>query len=72
MSAPPIYIVSGGMGASGEQVVRTALAQFRGVDVPVTIVPHIYEVGQLTDAVAQAAAAGGITKDWSTPNCAMP
>ncbi len=60
MSAPPIYIISGGRGASGEQVVRTALAQFQDASVPVTIVPHIYEVAQLTDAVVQAATTGGI------------
>lgn len=59
MDAPPIYIVSGGKGTSGEQVVRTALAQFRQADVPVITVPHVHEVAQLRDVVAKAAAQRG-------------
>lgn len=59
MSTPPIFIVSGGVGASGEQLVRTALAQFQEVTVPVIIVPHVRRVEQLEDVVTQAATTGG-------------
>jgi len=56
---PPIFVVSGGTGASGEQVVRTALAQFRDVEVPVIVVPNVRQAAQLADVVDQAAALGG-------------
>jgi hypothetical protein len=59
-SKPPIFIVSGGVGASGEQLVRTALAQFPGVGVPVIVVPHVRAVAQVEKAVEQAAETGGI------------
>jgi regulator of PEP synthase PpsR (kinase-PPPase family) len=55
----PIFIVSGGVGASGEQLVRTALAQFKGVGVPVVIVPHVREAAQVEKAVERAAESGG-------------
>lgn len=60
INKPPIFIVSGGVGASGEQLVRTALAQFRGVGVPVIIVPHVREVAQIEKAVERAVENGGI------------
>jgi regulator of PEP synthase PpsR (kinase-PPPase family) len=56
---PPVFIISGGMGASGEQLVRTALAQFQDVGVPVIIIPKVNDTAQLEDAVNQAAKAGG-------------
>lgn len=59
MNAPPIYIVSGGVGNSGEQVVRTALAQFRGIDVSVVIVPRVNTVEQIREVVERAAANRG-------------
>ncbi|MCZ7544303.1 MAG: kinase/pyrophosphorylase [Anaerolineae bacterium] len=55
----PIYVVSGGTGASGEQVVRTALAQFREADAPVVVVPHVRSAVQLEQVVAEAAASQG-------------
>jgi [pyruvate, water dikinase]-phosphate phosphotransferase / [pyruvate, water dikinase] kinase len=58
-SAAPIYVVSGGVGASGGQLVRTALAQFADVDVPVIVVPHVHHTEQLEAVVAQAAATAG-------------
>lgn len=58
MGAAPIFIVSGGSGASGEQLVRTALAQFPAADVPITVVPHVRSVAQIEALTAQAAAAG--------------
>lgn len=56
---PPIYVVSGGVGASGEQLVRTALVQFEGANLPVIIVPNIREKAQLEEVVDQAASTGG-------------
>jgi len=57
--AAPIFVVSGGDGASGGQLVRTALAQFPDVDVPVIVVPHVRHTEQLGAVVAQAATAAG-------------
>lgn len=56
---PPIYVVSGGLGASGEQLVRTVLAQFQNVSVPVKIIGRVNHPQQVEQAVAQAAAAEG-------------
>jgi regulator of PEP synthase PpsR (kinase-PPPase family) len=56
---PSIFIVSGGVGASGEQLVRTALAQFQDADVPVIIVPHVREAAQVEEAVKRAAEVSG-------------
>jgi regulator of PEP synthase PpsR (kinase-PPPase family) len=56
---PPIFIVSGGVGASGQQLVQTALAQFPETDVPVIIVPYVREVAQIKAAVEQAADTAG-------------
>lgn len=52
---PPVYIVSGGTGSSGELVVHTALAQFAGCHVPVILVPRIRALAQLEDIVTRAA-----------------
>jgi len=60
MSAPPIFIVSGGAGASGQQLARTALAQFEGAHVPIEIVPHVQQIDQLEDVVQRAVLSGGI------------
>src|SRR5690606_37360652 len=51
----PIYVVSGGVGASGELLVSTVLAQFPDVPVRVAVWPHVREPGQITEIVAQAA-----------------
>jgi regulator of PEP synthase PpsR (kinase-PPPase family) len=56
---PPIYIVSGGTGASGEQIVHTLLVQFPERQVPVITVAHVRHTEQLEDVVAQAEADGG-------------
>src|SRR5512136_3083408 len=56
---PPIYIVSGGVGASGEQLVYTVLAQFPESRVPVITVGHVRQPEQIEDVVAQAHASGG-------------
>ena len=59
MTIPPVFIVSGGVGASGEQLVRTALAQFQDTDVPIRIVPRVTTVEQIEGAVKDAAHLGG-------------
>lgn len=56
---PAVFVLSGGTGASGELLVRTALAQFRKA-VPVEVVSHVLSVEQVQEAVAQARSAGGI------------
>ncbi len=57
---PPIYIVSGGVGASGEQLVYTVLAQFPQSRVPVITVGHVRQPEQIEDVVTQAHTSGGI------------
>ncbi len=49
---PPIYILSGGTGASGEQIVHTVLAQFPAGHVPVTTIPNIRRTDQI-DAIIE-------------------
>jgi len=56
---PPLLIVSGGYGESGNQVAQTALAQFSGADVPIVVIPHVKEESQLKEAVQRAAATHG-------------
>ncbi len=56
---PPIYIVSGGVGASGEQLVYTVLAQFPERRVPVITVGHVRQPEQVEDVVTQAHVTGG-------------
>ncbi|MCE5274360.1 MAG: kinase/pyrophosphorylase [Deltaproteobacteria bacterium] len=57
--ATPVYIVSGGMGASGRQLVNTVLAQFPGATIPVVMVPHVSTQVQIEEALARAAKSGG-------------
>jgi regulator of PEP synthase PpsR (kinase-PPPase family) len=53
-SVPAIFIVSGGVGASGEQVVHTLLAQFPADAVRVTTVGNVRDPEQIADALSQA------------------
>jgi regulator of PEP synthase PpsR (kinase-PPPase family) len=50
----PIYIVTGGVGTSGEQLVNTVLAQYQEADVPMEIVPHVHDVAALRTAIERA------------------
>jgi regulator of PEP synthase PpsR (kinase-PPPase family) len=59
MKPSPIYVVSGGTGASGEQLVRTVLVQFPEAQVPVIIVNHVRQVSQIRNTVAEASARQG-------------
>lgn len=56
---PPVYIVSGGSGASGQQIAETALAQFPMLRVPVIIRNHVRSLKQVETAVKEAEADGG-------------
>ena len=56
---PPIYIVSGGTGASGDQLVHTVLAQFPESEVQVITLGHLRHLEQVEDVVGRAAASGG-------------
>src|SRR6476646_1921410 len=57
---PPVYVVSGGVGASGEQLLKTALAQFSGNKAPIIIVGNVRHVEQLRHVVAQARTTRGL------------
>lgn len=59
MTKPPVYVVSGGVGYCGEQLVRTVLAQFPEADVPIVTAPFVRRRDQLDEIIRQAAAAGG-------------
>ena len=56
---PPVYIVSGGSGASGQQIAETALAQFPTLRLPVIIRNHVRSLKQVEIAVKEAEADGG-------------
>jgi regulator of PEP synthase PpsR (kinase-PPPase family) len=59
MNIPPIYVVSGATGKSGEQIVRTALAQFPQKDVSIVVIPQVCEEEQLEKIADQAAETQG-------------
>ncbi len=60
-TAPPsIFIVSGGVGASGEQLVYTALAQYPVDVVRVTTIGNVRQPEQVRDALRQARQAGAL------------
>jgi hypothetical protein len=56
----PIYIISGGTGASGLQLVNTVLAQFPGSEVPVIAKAQVNSITQLQDVLDQSEQTGGI------------
>ena len=56
----PVYIISGGTGASGLQLVNTGLAQFPGFHVKVYTKAHVHNVTQLHETFNQAEQTGGI------------
>ncbi len=57
---PPVYVVSGGVGASGEQLVHTALAQFPNNRVAVITVGNVRRAEEIESVVAQAKSDGGM------------
>jgi [pyruvate, water dikinase]-phosphate phosphotransferase / [pyruvate, water dikinase] kinase len=56
---PPVFIVSGGSGSSGEQVVNTVLAQFPDVTVPTITFRNVRNPEQLAPILIQAKEVGG-------------
>lgn len=56
---PPIFVVSGGRGASGEQLLQTALAQFNNCEVPIEIIGEVTTEEQVQAAVERAERVGG-------------
>jgi hypothetical protein len=56
---PPIFVISGSTGSSGEQLVRTVLAQFRS-EVEVILVPGVRTARELRPVVERACALRGI------------
>jgi regulator of PEP synthase PpsR (kinase-PPPase family) len=59
MSKAVIFVVSGGVGASGEQLAQTALAQFEDVQTEVIVEAGVRSFEDVRAAVDRAAAAGG-------------
>jgi hypothetical protein len=58
--SPAIYIVSGGVGASGQQIAHTLLAQFPESKVPIITVPHVRHREQIEAVVNDAALQHGL------------
>jgi regulator of PEP synthase PpsR (kinase-PPPase family) len=59
-TAPKIYIVSGGVGASGEQLVHTLLAQFPAGAVQVITVGNVRRPEQITQMLQEAQESGAL------------
>ncbi len=57
---PPIYILSGGTGASGRQIVETALAQFPAFRGQVVVRGHVRTPEQAGAVATEAGADGGL------------
>lgn len=57
---PCIYIISGGSGASGEQVVQTVLAQFPTANLDVVSIPHVRTKNKISDLITAASGEASI------------
>lgn len=57
--SPTIFILSGGVGASGEQLIYTVLAQFPGNNVRIRTIGNIRRSEQITQALEQAKEVNG-------------
>ncbi|PIF04882.1 MAG: hypothetical protein CSA36_09005 [Draconibacterium sp.] len=57
---PPLYIVSGGRGIAGNNLVQSLLIQYPENDIPVIIVPRVLNEDEVFDAVLRAKADGGV------------
>ena len=58
-AVPPVYIVSGGTGSSGEQIVNTVLAQFPESKVPMITIGSVRDKEQVESIITQARETGG-------------
>ena len=56
---PPIFVVSGGTGATGELLARTVLAQFPGASVPLRVETRVLNNERVREVVARAAGIPG-------------
>lgn len=56
----PIYVVSGGKGLAGNNMVHSLLIQYPNNNIPVIIVPQILEEKQLIDLVTKVKQEGGL------------
>jgi hypothetical protein len=54
MSDARIVVVSGGTGSSGEQLARTALAQFEGAEASIAVIPGVRTETDVEEAIARA------------------
>jgi regulator of PEP synthase PpsR (kinase-PPPase family) len=55
-----LYIVSGGVGSSGEQLARTVLAQFPGAQVDILIIPKVNTKKQVRQVLEKAQQSGAV------------
>ena len=60
MFPSPIYVVSGGRGLAGNNMVQSLLIQYPDNDIPVIIVPHVSDEDEIFDIVMQAKTDGGL------------
>ncbi len=58
--AEPIYVVSGGKGLAGNNMVHSLLIQYPNNNIPVIIVPQITDEKQISDLVYKAKVEGGL------------
>jgi regulator of PEP synthase PpsR (kinase-PPPase family) len=59
VQGPPVFVVSGGPGASGELLARTVLAQFPDAHIPLVIESKVLSEERVRQIVARAASAPG-------------
>ncbi len=56
----PIYILSGGRGIAGNNLVQSLLIQYPDNDIPVIIIPHVADEDQIFDVIMKAKTDGGL------------
>ena len=56
----PVYVVSGGRGIAGNNLVQSLLIQYPNNNVPVIIVPHVADEDMVFDTVMKAKSDGGM------------
>lgn len=56
----PIYIISGGRGIAGNNLVQSLLIQYPENDIPVTIVPQVDSEDEIFDIIMKAKTEGGL------------
>ena len=56
----PIYILSGGRGIAGNNLVQLLLIQYPDNDIPVIIIPHVGDEDQIFDVIMKAKTDGGL------------